>query len=201
MIKKLILVLSLVSLSFVAKSEDPRDHDHDSHDKARKEKPTKAVDLPDHDESEDKHEHADSDADHEDEHGNENAENENGHDEENAQVGPDKGIVEADKEKGFKLSPEAEVNFAVKKIKVQSADGVEIPQKALVTSTVEVNVYRYRDGFYKRIDFDTVSKNTTTLRIKSKDIKQGDEIATTGLGFLRVTEIAAFDGAPEGHSH
>jgi hypothetical protein len=223
MIKKIILVMSLLTLSFTAKSEDSHGHDHDDEPKkedAAKVKKTEAVETKDH--ADDDHEHGEAHADHADEnsdehakghddgygkdehakgHDDEHGEDERGHGDENAQIGADKGILEADKDKGFKMSPEAEANFKVKKIKVQSADGIEIPKKALVTSTIEVNVYRYREGFYKRIDFDTISKNTTTLKIKSKDLKQGDEIATTGLGFLRVTEIAAFDGAPEGHSH
>jgi hypothetical protein len=223
MIKKIILVMSLVMLSFAAKSEDSHGHDHDDEPKKEnpeKDKTLKAVEAKE--KADDGHGHDEPHSDHGDEHDDEHAkghhdehskdehakghsdqggEDEHGHGDENAQIGADKGILEADKDKGFKLSPEAEANFKVEKIKVQSSDGVEIPKKALVTSTIEVNVYRYRDGFYKRIDFDTISKNTTNLKIKSKDIKQGDEIATTGLGFLRVTEIAAFDGAPEGHAH
>lgn len=193
MIKKIILVLSLVMLSFAAKSEDSHRHDHG--DEPKKENPEKDKNLKaveKKEKSDDGHGHDEPHSDHADEHG---------HGDENAQIGADKGILVADKDKGFKLSPETEANFKVEKIKVQSSEDVEIPRKALVTSTIEINVYRYRDGFYKRIDFDTISKNTTSLRIKSKDIKQGDEIATTGLGFLRVTEIAAFDGAPEGHAH
>lgn len=211
MIKKIILVLSLVMLSFAAKSEDSHGHDHDDEPKKEnpeKDKNLKAVETKE--KTDDGHGHDEPHSDHGDEHSkdehakghsDEDGEDEHGHGDENAQIGADKGILQADKDKGFKLSPEAEANFKVEKIKVQSSDGIEIPRKALVTSTIEINVYRYRDGFYKRIDFDTISKNTTSLKIKSKDIKQGDEIATTGLGFLRVTEIAAFDGAPEGHAH
>lgn len=210
MIKKIVLVISLIVFSLTAKSNDSHDHDHE--DESHKEKSVKVkktIATEEKDSADDGHEHGESHADHDDEHNDDHArghddehgEDEHGHGEENAQIGEDKGILEADKDKGFKISPEAEVNFKVEKIKVQSSEGVEIPKKALVTSTIEVNVYRYREGFYKRIDFETISKSTTGIKIKSKDIKQGDEIATTGLGFLRVTEIAAFDGAPEGHSH
>ena len=232
MIKKIILVLSLVALSFTASSEDSHDHDHDSHDKARKEKSAKPKEVKKDKSTEstdDGHEHDEPNAEHDDKqsdehddkqsdehaedhdehredehakgHDDEHGEGEHDEGDENSQIGADKGILEADKDKGFKLSPEAEVNFKVNKVKVLSTESIELPRKALVASTIEVNVYRYRAGFYKRIDFETISKSATTIKIKSKDIKQGDEIATTGLGFLRVTEIAAFDGAPEGHSH
>ncbi|AZZ37301.1 hypothetical protein CIK05_11045 [Bdellovibrio sp. qaytius] len=152
-----------------------------------------------HDESK---EHAENKK-HDDHH--ESEKNEHGdHKEEaevNAQVGADKGILEADKEKGFKLSPEAEKNFQINKIKIVTSTSIELPLTAIATSTVEVNVYRFREGFYKRIDFIQLSKNQNKIFIKSPELKVGDEVAVSGLGYLRVTEIAAFDGAPEGHSH
>ena len=77
----------------------------------------------------------------------------------------------------------------------------EIPKEAVVTAGLEVNLYRYRDGFYKRIDFEELKRLGNKIQIRSKDLKSGDEIALTGLGFLRIAEIAAFGGAPEGHSH
>ena len=77
----------------------------------------------------------------------------------------------------------------------------EIPKAAIVTSGIEVNLYRYRDGYYKRIDFTVVSSHQGTLVVASKDLSSADEIAISGLGFLRISEIAAFDGAPAGHSH
>jgi hypothetical protein len=70
-----------------------------------------------------------------------------------------------------------------------------------VTSGVEINIYRYRDGFYKRIDFVKLSTNEGYVKISSKGLVKGDFIVTRGLGFILVAEIAAFGGAPEGHSH
>ncbi len=181
LLNKLILVFLLaVNTQFsVSLAEDKHD-DHKDHAKEEHEK-----------EEHEKEDHADHKED-------------GGHDNEseaNAQVGENKGIVEADKEKGFKLSVEAEKNFDIKKIKMQSSLSVELPLSAIATSTIEVNVYRFRDGFYKRIDFNQISKDQGRISIKSPDLKAGDEIAISGLGFLRVSEIAAFDGAPEGHAH
>lgn len=177
---KIILIFVLIATVQVAFvfAEEKHD-DHADHAKEEKEM---------HDDSEEQG--------HDDHKGEDEAESEA-----NAQVGPEKGILEADKEKGFKLSPEAEANFQVKKIKVSSSATVELPTSAISTSTTEVNVYRFRAGFYKRIDFIQISKGQGRIIIKSQDIRQGDEIAISGLGFLRVSEIAAFDGAPEGHSH
>ncbi|MBK7842907.1 MAG: hypothetical protein IPJ71_04315 [Bdellovibrionales bacterium] len=126
--------------------------------------------------------------------------NEHGEHEESAQVGPDKGILEVSESEGFKLSPEAEKNFELSRVKV-SSDSLELPKSAIVTAVSEVNVFRYRNGFYKRIDFSEVNRSQGKIRIRSKDLKSGDEIVVHGLGFLRIAEIAAFGGAPEGHSH
>lgn len=147
----------------------------------------------------DQEEHADHDDEHS-EHG--DAHDGHGeHEQENSQVGADKGILEASEEQGIKLSPEAEKNFEIEKVVVTNSNSTNISKDAVVTSGVEVNLYRYRDGFYKRIDFMKLSKNGIILTISSKDLMKGDSIVTRGLGFILVAEIAAFGGAPEGHSH
>lgn len=135
-----------------------------------------------------------------DEHGHIEDEN-HGHDEESSQVGPDKGILIASEEDGIKLSSEAENNFEIKRAKVLLTNVLEIPRTAIITAGTEVNIYRYRNGFYKRIDFETLQKANGRISIRSKELKIGDEIVISGLGFLRIAEIAAFGGAPEGHSH
>jgi hypothetical protein len=123
------------------------------------------------------------------------------HEEVNPQVGSEKGILEASEEQGIKLSPEAEKNFEVKRMRLSSNGAFEIPRSAIVTAGTEVNLFRFRNGFYKRIDFIFLSKKSDKAVVSSKDLKVGDEIALTGQGFLRIAEIAAFGGAPEGHSH
>lgn len=147
-------------------------------------------------------EHSEGEKGHEEEHGEHKEGDAHGEEsDENAQVGIDKGIVEANKAKGFKLSPEAEKNFNVNKVKISNAQNAEIPKAALVTSAMEINLYRLRDGFYKRIDFKVKVTNTNSLIISSDELVKNDEIAISGLGFLRISELAAFDGAPSGHSH
>nr|WP_295903301.1 hypothetical protein [uncultured Bdellovibrio sp.] len=121
--------------------------------------------------------------------------------EENASVGPDKGITSFDEHDGFKLSPEALKNFELKTVALKGAVSWEVPASAVLYSGEEVNLYRVREGFYKRIDFDTISKNGSQVKIKSKDLQAGDEVVVQGVGFLRTAEIVASGGAPEGHSH
>lgn len=119
--------------------------------------------------------------------------------EKNPQVGADKGITEANEKDGIKLSPEAEIKFEIQRIKVSSTL-IEIPKAAIVTAGIEKNIYRYRNGFYRRIDFEVKKKNGEKIVILSEDLKINDEIVTVGISFIRLAELAAFDGA-EGHSH
>ena len=174
------------------KKQDDHDHEHkdeESHDHGKEESHEHGKEGEPSDE--DDHAHSEEEG---DEHGHE-------HGEENAQVGPDKGILEASEDDGIKLSPEAEKNFDIEKFEVSNLNAISIDKSTLVTSGVETNVYRYRNGFYKRIDFKVLSKNGSYLTIASKDLSKGDAIVTKGLGFILIAEIAAFGGAPEGHSH
>ncbi len=120
--------------------------------------------------------------------------------EESAQVGPDKGVLVANEKSGFKLSPEATKNF---KLKFQAYSGwpISLPLDSILQTTEEKNIYRVRDGFIKRIDISILSKSKTELTFTSSDLMSGDQIVISGLGFLRMAELAAFGGAPEGHSH
>ena len=195
--KHLILLVSLImALSFqVVRAND--DHDHG---KPHSEEVKKTVKKEEKDHQTDENEHKEHEVE-----GSEHAQHDEheegeGHEEENSQVGPGKGIVEADKSKGFKLSPEAEKNFELEKVKFVSAT-ISIPKSAIVTSGEEVNLFRLREGFYSRIDFIELNSNGNSVTVKSNDLKSGDEIVIKGTGFLRMTEIAAFDGAPAGHSH
>jgi hypothetical protein len=223
--KYLILIVSLVFVLTKAFSADDHDHDHEAKanttSKPNSEKKHAEADAHDHEEEGHDHEkeevHKESEHKGEEDHDSEghkkqgSHENKDGHedheeghaehDEENSQVGPNKGITEASAESGIKLSPEAEKNFGIEKIEVSNPNSLSIVKKALVTSGLETNVYRYRNGFYKRVDFIILSRNENNLVIKSKDLSKGDSIVTKGLGFILIAEIAAFGGAPEGHSH
>lgn len=123
------------------------------------------------------------------------------HEEANSNVGPEKGITEFSEELGFQLSPPAIKNFELQNFKLIKAGPWQIPSSAVLHSGEEVNLFRVRNGFYKRIDFITDKKSAQELTIRSKDLKEGDEVVIQGIGFLRTAEIVAAGGAPEGHSH
>ena len=150
-----------------------------------------------HDHGEEPHAHGDEHGHGEEEHGHEDG---HGH-EEASNVGPNKGVLEASEEKGIKLSPEALKNFEIKTLKISGSGPWVVPASARMVSLEEVNLYRLKDGFFKRIDFSLVENKNGGLKVRSKDLAEGDEIVINGVGFLRIAEIAAFGGAPEGHAH
>ena len=140
--------------------------------------------------------HASDDHDHE-----EKPDAQHEHQEESASVGPDKGITEYDEHAGFKLSAEAVKNFGLKFQSLTGKNSWSISHAAILYSGEEINVYRLRAGFYKRVDFKLISKDAKQTQIKSEELQNGDQIVIEGIGFLRAAEIVATGGAPEGHSH
>lgn len=121
--------------------------------------------------------------------------------EEAGNVGPDKGITEFSERNGFKLSPEALKNFDLKFLKLKGDGPWALPKSALVHSGEETNVFRKRNDFFKRIDFQTIKDSSSQLTIDSDDLREGDEVVLAGLGFLRIAELAATGGVADGHSH
>lgn len=122
--------------------------------------------------------------------------------EENANVGAGKGITEYNDEAGFKLSPEAEKNFSLKFLALDKKGPWSVPSSAVLYAGEEINIYRVRSGFFKRVDFVAISKKSKGSQIiQSAELRAGDQIVIEGVGFLRAAEIVATGGAPEGHSH
>lgn len=146
-----------------------------------------------HGHAEDAHGHSDRLGD-EEPHGEEAAEGSD-------KIGPGKGIEAYDEHEGIKLSPQANRSFGISLTKLTGNSPWRVPLEALVMSGEEVNLFRMRKGFLKRIDFKELKKETGFITVSSSELAPGDEIATSGLGFIRIAEIAATGGAPEGHSH
>jgi hypothetical protein len=192
----------LMSLNVSAKSDKPKadPHAHAHEEDGHGEKDHAAEDKDDHD-----HDHEEKSSGEKHDHAAEakggEAKHEQGEEEENSNIGPEKGITEFSEEQGFKLSPEAVKNFELKSLKLSKGSTWQVPASAVLNSGEEVNIFRIRNGYYKRVDFIVDKKTPQDLTIRSKDLKEGDEIAIQGIGFLRTAEIVATGGAPEGHSH
>lgn len=116
-------------------------------------------------------------------------------------VGPDKGITESSEKNGFKLSAEALKNFSLQFVPLSGDGPWTISREAVVHSGEEINVFRRRAGFFKRVDFQSIRKTDKDVTIDSDDLREGDEVVVAGLGFLRIAELAASGGVAHGHSH
>ena len=188
-----VITATILSTPFFAFSESSHKH-----------KEEESENHEEHDEHKDGDDHKDhkghEDHGKEEEHGSEKG---HGHEEEegSSSVGPEKGILEASDNDGIKLSPEALKNFEIKTQKISGTGPWTIPNSARLHSKEETNLYRLRNGFFKRIDFMQSKKDEKQFIANSKDLKNGDEVVVHGVGFLRIAEVTAFGGAPEGHSH
>ena len=101
---------------------------------------------------------------------------------------------------GFKLADNVVKNFGLKMIDYKGP-AMTLPSEAIFRGLSEVNIYRLRLGHYKRIDFKTLEKTKTSIKLSSSDLAAGDKIVIDGIGFLRIAEIAASGGISDYHSH
>ncbi len=119
----------------------------------------------------------------------------------NKSVGTEKGIIEASEKLGFKLSPEAIKRIGFKTIKFTPTFPCKISIDSILESKNEVNIYRIREGYIKRIDFEKIRTINNFIEIKSNELKIDDEIILDKIGFIRLAELAAYGGNENGHSH
>ena len=103
-------------------------------------------------------------------------------------------------ENGLKLTDQSIKTFGLLYLKYTGVQ-TQVSKEAIYKGLNEVNLYRLRDGFFKRIDFKTLSQNKDSYTVSSTDLKNGDQIVIKGVGFLRIAEIAASGGLSDSHSH
>jgi len=115
-------------------------------------------------------------------------------------VGPDKGVLEASDDLGFKLREGVEERFGIISQTMGSDNRGNIPKGAIVYSREEYQVFRKRNGFWKPVDIEAKRKGDA-VSIKSQELKAGDLIATEGTGLLKIIELSVFGPAIEGHIH
>lgn len=102
---------------------------------------------------------------------------------------------------GFELTPEAVKNFGLETRRLAGAAPWVVPSSARFETLEETNLYRVREGHYKRIDFTQIRADGREIFVTSPDLRSDDEVVVKGIGFLRIAELAAGGETPEGHSH
>jgi len=174
------LFVFFLLLQFSVYAKDPQSAEEKSHHAAGEEG--------DHDHAsseEDDHDHTDGESD----------------EEEGKNIGSTKGIVEFSKKDGFKLSPEALKNFDLSYLELKGQGPWILSKSSVVYSGNESNLFRKRNGYFKSVDFRIVQDLGDRISVKSIELQEGDQLALTGLGFLRIAEVAATGGVSHGHTH
>lgn len=204
---KKVLAISLVTLSFYAGQAfagDDYDHKHEKNLGEKQPEGKKTEYAHDHNGDEKSH-HNELD---EGEHKAEKHEHKEGakHEHEEAgeegpkNVGPNKGITSYDEEKGFTLSEEAKKNFSLETQVLRGLGPWRVPASALLLTGEEKNVYRLRDGAFKRIDIKVGKNEAGQVAVNSEDLRNGDSVIIRGVGFIRIAEVDVVSGE-SGHHH
>lgn len=99
------------------------------------------------------------------------------------------GAVSAfSKEDGFKLSKKAVKNLGVSFKSLKGTGPWMIPKSALVRIKHSTGVYRKWDGWITMVLVKVLTQTKETITIESVDLETHDEVAITGVPFLRMTE-------------
>ena len=105
------------------------------------------------------------------------------------------------KEDGFKLSDKAIANLGVTFTTIKGKSSWAVPKSALVRIKHSTGVYRKWDGWITMVLVKVLSKTKDTVTIKSVDLQNMDDVAITGVPFLRMTEADLNSDTVDACSH
>ena len=110
-------------------------------------------------------------------------------------------MTEADPHLGFVIKEKVEENFSIKRLNLSGQRPYRIPQKSIVSSGSEKQVYRIRDRYWKAIEVELLQRDSEYITVTSEELAPGDSIAISGVGFLKMIEQSLFGPESEGHVH
>ena len=105
------------------------------------------------------------------------------------------------KEDGFKLSKKAITNLEVTFDSVKGSGPWVIPKSALVRIKHSTGVYRKWDGWITMVLVKVLNQSKDTITISSVDLQDQDQVAITGVPFLRMTEADLNSDTVDACSH
>lgn len=118
-----------------------------------------------------------------------------------ARTGQGKAILEASAERGMKISDKALKRLGVKTVLLYGVGSFRLPAHALIHSEEEIGVYRLREGWYKHVEVELLSKEKNFVVVRAKDLRAGDHVVVTSAPLLRVAELDVLGGEEAGHDH
>ena len=89
---------------------------------------------------------------------------------------------------GYKLSEKAIKSLGVSFQKLRGSGEWIIPKSSLVRIKHSTGVYRKWDGWITMVLVKVLSQTEKTITISSVDLQDQDEIAISGVSFLRMTD-------------
>lgn len=89
---------------------------------------------------------------------------------------------------GFKLSKKATQNLGIKFEKLSGSGPWIVPKSSLIYIKHSVGVYRKWDGWVTMVLVKELAKTDKTVTIQSIDLQADDQIAISGVNFLRMTD-------------
>jgi hypothetical protein len=108
---------------------------------------------------------------------------------ENKVVLKEGGAVTAfSKDDGFKLTKKAIKNLGVSFMGLNNASSWIVPKSSIVRIKNSTGVYRKYDGWITMVLVEVLKKKSDGVLIKSIDLQNGDEVAISGVKFLRITD-------------
>ena len=99
-------------------------------------------------------------------------------------------VAEFNKEEGFKISDSGLTTMGIEFTAIPAGkSSFLVPQDAIVRVKHSTGVYRRFEGWISLVLVKIVGRENGSYRITSEDLEAGDEIATRGTQFLRMTEL------------
>ena len=99
---------------------------------------------------------------------------------------------------GLRISQEAEKTMDLKTSPVKD---MRVPRSAVVSSRNESFIFVQKKGRYLslRVEVSDKEPQSDFVRVQSNDLRDGDRVVSSGVAYLRVTEIFSEQGPEPTH--
>jgi len=102
---------------------------------------------------------------------------------------------------GFKLTKKAQENLGVSFMQLKGNGPWPVPKSALLTIKHSKAVFRKWNGWITIILVKVVERGEDYYKISSVDLQEGDDVAISGVKFLRMTEADLNSDTVDACSH
>lgn len=110
-------------------------------------------------------------------------------------AGPGLAVTQYTADDGFKMSPDSIKTLGVEFTKLPAGPRWTMPSSAIVRAKHVTGAYRrISDGWITMVLVKVIETRGSSSIIESQDLEAGDEVATQGVQFLRVTDVGLAAG-------